>query len=108
MINKQLTCLPSLDCKAVNQLIFAVCTLARHEIEARHLQPGEVLLFTPHMPYANNMKPLGRFNLSESARTLLVQLVNSQGGLHKLQILGLGEILALYDPRFPCFRVRFC
>ena len=103
MINEQLARLPSLDHKAMDQLIFAVCTLSRHEMEAKHFEPGHVLLFTPHMPYANGMKPLGRFNLSESAREVLVQLVNSQGGLRGLKILGLGEILALYDPLDRCF-----
>ena len=96
IVNEQLARLSSLDRDAVDQLIFAVTTLSRHEMEAKHLQSGEVLLFTPHMPHANGMKPLGRLNLSQSARTLLVQLVNSQGGLDKLAILGLGDILALY------------
>lgn len=95
LVNEQLARLDTLDPETVDRLIFAVCTLSRHEMETKHLQSGEVLLFTPHLPHANGMKPLGRLNLSESARTLLVQLVNRQGGLDKLQILGLGEILAL-------------
>ena len=103
MVNEQLARLPSLDRKALDQLIFAVCTLSRHEMEAKHLRPGEVLLFTPHMPCANGMKPLGRLNLSESARALLVQLVNCQGGLKSLQIPGLGETLALYGLQSRCF-----
>jgi hypothetical protein len=95
LVNEQLEQLQSLDSKAVDRLIFAVTTLSRHEMEPKHFQPGESLLFTPHMPYANGMKPLGRLNLSGSARALLAHLVYSQGGLEKLQIPGLGEVLAL-------------
>ena len=98
MVNEQLARLSSLDRDSVDQLIFAVTTLSRHEMEEKHMQAGEVLLLTPHMPHANGMKPLGRLNWSKSARTLLVQLVNNQGGLDMLEIPGLGEILALYVP----------
>lgn len=96
MVHEQLARLNSLDRDAVDQLIFAVTTLSRHEMEAKHLQSGEVLLFSPHMPHANGMKPLGRLNLSQSARNLLVQLINRQGGLKKLAIPGLADVLALY------------
>ena len=95
LMKEQLAKLPYLDPKAVDQLIFAVTTLSRHEMERKHLHLGESLLFTPHMPYANGMKPLGRLNLSGSARALLVKLVHSQGGLKRLQIPGLGDVLAL-------------
>jgi hypothetical protein len=98
IVNEQLARLSSLDRDSVDQLIFAVTTLSRHEMEEKHLQPSEVLLLTPHMPHANGMKPLGRLNWSKSARTLLVQLVGNQGGLDMLEIPGLGEILALYVP----------
>lgn len=96
MVNEQLTRLESLDHAAIDRLIFAVCTLSRHEIEAKHLEPGEILLFTPHMPHANGVKPLGRLTLSPAARAMLVQLVQTQGGLEKLHIAGLGDILALH------------
>lgn len=96
MVNEQLERLSSLDGKAVGQLIFTVTTFSRHELEAKHLQAGDVLLFTPQMPHANGMKHLGRLNWSSAARTMLVQLVNGQGGLENLQIPGLGEMLALY------------
>lgn len=95
MVNEQLARLDSLDPETVDQLVFTVCTLSRHEMEAKHLHPGEILLFTPHLPHANGMKPLGRMNWTESARALLVQLVERRGGLDKLQILGLGDVLAL-------------
>ena len=96
MVNEQLSRLSYLDHETLEQLIFAVATLSRHELEPKHLGTEEVLLFAPHMPLANGMKPLGRFRATPQARAVLVQLINSLGGLGSLRIPGLANILAVY------------
>ena len=96
MVNEELCRIKSLDQDALEQLIFAIATLCRHELESKHLEAEEILPFTPHMPLANSMKPLGRFSASPQARAVLVHLIDSQGGLRNLLTPGLAYILALY------------
>ena len=95
MVNEQLSHLSTLNHAALDRLIFTITTLSRHELEPKHLKTNEALLFSPQIPLANGMKLLGRLNCGAQARTVLVQLINSQGGLERLQIPGLANIIAL-------------
>ena len=94
-VNEQLSRLSSLDKTTLEQLIFTIVSLSRNELEPKHLATEEILLFAPHIPLANGMRSLGRMNCSAPARAVLAQLIKEQGGLGKLQIPGLADILAL-------------
>lgn len=86
--------LERLEDNDIEWLIYAILCLAR--LESSTTSPPISMPFVPHLPYANWSHLYGKTELADEHLHALRHLVNRQGGLHRLQIAGLGSSLALY------------
>ena len=87
--------LPKIDDSNIDSVIMAVMVLATSDLQDQQLATEPVLPFDPHMPAAQWINVYGRLELVDAHLNGLIRLTQIRGGLHKIQIPGLGPIIAV-------------